>query len=162
MASVKVKLDLKTTESAIKQLNDFSKILGQGAEFLRGRVIRNWGKAKSPDGSTFRSLSTKAHFFNVGTSSSPRYMTFEGGYKQYKEATGRKGIRDLTFTGRMINGFKVFKKHAFKYVLGFTAPEKDKARGNNARTPNMLKVSSKLEKLVTKFVNKTFWKGVKK
>ena len=156
-----VKMDLSTTKSAIKALMDFSEILYQGAEYTRGRVIRNWSKGKSPDGSVMRALSSKEYYFNVGTDSSPRYQTFPGGYKQFKEVTGRKPIRDFTFTGKMIQGFKVFKKNPFRMVLGFTAPEKDKARGNNERTPNMLKVSPKLEKLVTKFIEKQYWKRVK-
>jgi hypothetical protein len=155
------KIDLRGSTSLLKQIIRFNKTLNQGAEFLRGRILRNWNQAKSPDGSPFRGLSTKAFFFNVGTKSTPKYMTFEGGYKEFKAATGRKPIRDLNLTGRMTQGFYVDDRQAFKKVLKFKAPEIPKARGNAARTPNMLKISPKLEKLVIRTIEKLFCSKVK-
>ena len=155
------KIDLSGSKSVLKQLFRFDKTLTQGAEFLRGRILRNWGQAMSPDGSPFRGLSTKAYFFNVGTKTSPKWKTFEGGYKEFKAATGRKPIRDLNLSGKMTQGFYVDDKSAFKKVLKFKTPELPKARGNAARTPNMLKISSKLEKLTIITIEKLFWSKVK-
>jgi hypothetical protein len=156
---VKVKMDL--TNKAAKQLLRFDKIMAANSEWLRGRIIRNWLRGKSPDGSPFRSLSTKAFFFNVGSATSKEYMQFEGGYKQFKAASGRNPIRDFMFSGKMHQGFKVFKKGAFRYILGFAAPEKDKARGNKRHAQNMLSISKKLETAFTKRVEKDYWKKVK-
>jgi hypothetical protein len=138
---LKVKVDTSTIDSFIKQTKKFSSIMAKESEWLRGRIIRNWTKAKSPDGSTFRGLSKE--------------------YKEEKSKSGRKGIRDLNLTGAMYNGFKVFKKDMFKYVLGFARPELGKARGNNKRTPNMLKISKKLEDQFKKNVETEFYKGTK-
>jgi len=157
----RVKLDLGATKATIKQLRDFDKILFQGAEFLRGKILSNWSRAKSPDGSPFKSLSTKAYYFNVGTATSPRWMTFEGGYKEFKQATGRKGIRNLNFTGKMTQGFYVDNSKAFVKTLKFRSPEIPKARGNYNRTPNMLTLSRKIEKLTVNVINNLFWKKIR-
>lgn len=161
MARTRVKIDLTTTKSVIEELERFSKILFQGAEYTRGIIVKNWLKGKSPNSMPFKPLSTKEFFFNVGSKTNPKWETLPGGYKEFKERTGRQGIRNLTFTGLMIQGFKVFKKAAFRMVLGFTTPEINKARGNRTHAPDMMSVGPKLERKVIKFVEKKFWQGVK-
>ena len=60
-------------------------------------------KGKSVHGSPFAPYSTKPFFFNIGRESNPRYKFFEGGYREFRGATGRNTKPDLNFRGNMLS-----------------------------------------------------------
>lgn len=138
---MKVKVSTATTDSVIRQLKNIDSIMFKVSEHLRGIIIKNWDKARGADDKPFPTLNAK--------------------YEEKKIKSGRKGIRNLLYTGKMIQGFKVFKKTSNKWILAFASPERDKARSNQKKATGMLDVSSKNETIIKKLAEKLFWSKVK-
>jgi hypothetical protein len=136
-----VKLELSATKSAIRQLQRFDKILMQGAIFARGEIIKLWIRAKGADGKPMDDLRDK--------------------YKDKKEESGRAGVRNLIWSGKLHQGLKVFNKSFSKKIITFMTPEIKKARGNVKYAPNMLSVGKKLENATRRVVDNLFWRKVK-
>ena len=136
---VKIKID--TTKSVIKQLEQFEKSMFVGTEWLRGKILSNWKRVRGADNKPFSELSPE--------------------YAEHKAQSGREAKRNLLFSGLMIQGFKVFKKSSTRFILGFVAPERKKARGNVSKAPGMLDVSDRLAKDTARVVEKSFWSKVK-
>jgi hypothetical protein len=137
-----VKMDLRHTEKAIKTLLKFDKILGAVAEDARGNILKLWEKGRGADGKNMPVL------------------TFD--YFQKKKASGRKGIRDLNWSGLLWKSLHVDDDTKLKKRIRFFAPFLDQARGNLRYAPNMMTVGENLQKRANKLATVMFWKAVNK
>jgi hypothetical protein len=131
--SIKVKIKLPTIEERIKKLIKFDRVVFQVATRLKLLLMQNWSKGKGADGGKFKKLSTK--------------------YENKKSKSGRTPIRNLLFTGNMLQDLDPVKKTDFNYTLKFrSANERKKALGNVEHAPNMMKpVSDRIDGKLQKY-----------
>jgi hypothetical protein len=95
----KVKIKLTKMNKVLRTVARFNEILFQVATRLELLVLNNWRASKGADDKKFKKLSK--------------------GYKAFKQKELGKSIRDLSFSGQMIQGLDPKRKAKFRYVLGF-------------------------------------------
>lgn len=112
------------------------KALAAAGEVVAGEVKKRWLAQKGADGSNFRGISKT--------------------YKPIKEASGRKPVIDMYFSGAMAASFGTKKVTGDEAVISFSgvdAKGKDnleKARENFQRRPNMLATDSTLANIASR------------
>jgi len=134
------RVKLEGSTKVLNRLKKFDSIMIQSTEFLRGEILKRWLKATGADDRPMPVLTAK--------------------YLDKKKKSGRKGIRDLNFTGKMQQGLYIFSASITKKILRFRPPEMPKARGNVKHAPGMMSASNSLEKKIQQFANKSFWSGL--
>jgi hypothetical protein len=136
MARVKVKVKIPTLEKRLKTLKKFDKIVFQVANRLKLLLLVNFQKGKGADDKKFKPLSPD--------------------YAEAKSESGRHGIRNLLFSGNMLQDMAPRAVEKMKYLLKFaSARERKKAQGNSEHAPNMMnpisdRIDQKLQKLAFK------------
>lgn len=106
--------------------------LGRALEEMAREIVTRTRTARGPNGEQFKALSPK--------------------YRRYKEKKGRKGVPDLTFTGKMLASITTATQQIGNEIIGRiyfnSVKEAQKARGNQ-RTRRFFTLSrQQVEKLV--------------
>lgn len=140
MADVIVKIP--TIDALVKNMQDngtMSTLLIGTGQATAGQIKKQWLGSKGADNSPFKK-----------------------GNKDYlasKAASGRNGVIDMYYTGKMAKSFKVQSATADSATIGFGGDQLEKARGNYARRPNMLAVD---DPGIQAFATNAFYKLFKK
>ncbi len=148
----KVKVSIPTLNDRIKKLEKFDNIVFKVTTRLRLLLFQNFENGKGADGKKFKELSEKPFFFKLGN----KFVTLEGGYKEFKAKKGRTPIRNLLLSGNMLQDLDPVKKQDFKWILKFkSGRERKKALGNVEHAPNMMnpiseRINKKLQRLAFK------------
>jgi hypothetical protein len=136
----KVKIKIPTIEARIKQLKNMDNIVFKVATRLKLLLMQNWSRGAGADDKKMAPLKEP--------------------YKTKKAASGRTAIRNLLFSGNMLQDLDPVQKQDFVWILKFkSGRERKKAQGNSRYASNMMtpvsdKINQKLQKLAFKLFTK--------
>ena len=151
--NVTVKFNLDGTKQVVKNIKNIDKILDAGSQgIVRTGILENWLAGKGGNGKQMPALS-------------PKYADrkSEGKVKVGGSNRGGEPIRNLLLTGSMQRAFQVLKEAPRRFKLAFVSSvENTKAIGNHKYSKdNMMKVSTKIRKKFTAFVNKQIFRNAR-
>lgn len=133
MAEVKVNLpSIRALERGVK---DARRVMFFTASVTQGQILDNWARGRGADNKTMSKLTNR--------------------YRKIKTNKGRKGKRDLNFKGNLWAAMVVRMKG--KYIALITwkdALNRKKAEGNVKHAPNMMTLSKKAVKGISKTILK--------
>lgn len=134
-----VKRELDDINGRIKYLQKliFPDLMKVGFK-TREHLIKNWLQGRGADGIAMKRLSDN-----------PKGK----GYKTRKEKSGRNGIPDLNWTGRMQQSLES-KRRGKDVIVTFSQVEMGKARGNFKLRKNMMILNKKFKDQMSNFILK--------
>ena len=132
--SVKVIFKLDDTKKVVKNIKGIQSIMIRAGELAIGEIVKKWNKGKGGNNKTMKALTDK--------------------YRAKKKASGRRGIRDLNWTGDLYRSFITRREGSDKVALTFTNDAKSKAAANYNRDNNMMKVGRDIRNKVLDIINK--------
>jgi len=117
----------------VKVFANKKRILNESADNIEAMLIRNWDRQRGGDGKKMPPLKPK--------------------YKKWKEAQGKRGIRNIKLWGDMRASFTRRIKGE-KVTVGFRQDQQKKAEGNAKHAPNFMATSEKMEQVTKATINK--------
>lgn len=138
-----IKKNLTNIKNTIKSLKRFDSIVFKTATRLKYELLKNYNNGKGADDNKFKPLSDS--------------------YRDIKGASGRDPIRNLLYSGNMLQDMGPVPIQDFKYKLKFrSARERKKAQNNVKYAPNMIvPVSDRINAILQKLSFKLY-KDLKK
>ena len=143
MAKIRVTKDLRNFEKYTEGLKNIDPIVKVASFRLQGDLLTAWAKGSN-------------------LSNRKKNKKLSEGYKETKEDSGRNGVRDLNYTGKMTQSMASKRDGFARYSVGPRGnDEQAKMEGNIGYDENIMKIGDKARNKIIDFVNKKLKNGGK-